>query len=174
MGGQFWLSKKSVSMSATDTRISAPICSKYGLQKSVHKCLMDCTAYINSLLQKNLNFWWVLLAAKKGHQIMFRNPPFLFPPRFRVLARRKRRLVMWRGKEGAKEVVEGAGSEVSKILWLFSCFLQLTECFCVPFWLFKEMQEALWDDEYLSNTLVWRWVFLRMHLSGFASYGRWR
>ena len=31
-----------------DTRISAPICTKYGLQKSVHRRLMDCTAYIKN------------------------------------------------------------------------------------------------------------------------------
>ena len=36
------------------------------------------------------------------------------------------------------------------------------------------MQKGLRDDEYALNTLVWRWIFLRMHLSGFASYGRWR
>ena len=36
LGGQFWLSKESVSTSATDCRIPAPICTKYGLQKSVH------------------------------------------------------------------------------------------------------------------------------------------
>ena len=33
LGGQFWLSKESVSTSATDCRIPTPICTKYGLQK---------------------------------------------------------------------------------------------------------------------------------------------
>ena len=46
LGGQFWLSKESVSTSATDCRIPAPICTKYGLQKSVHTELMDCTTNI--------------------------------------------------------------------------------------------------------------------------------
>ena len=33
LGGQFWLSKESVSTSATGYRIPTPICTKYGLQK---------------------------------------------------------------------------------------------------------------------------------------------
>ena len=39
----------------------------------------------------------------------------------------------WRGKERAKKAVEAARSEVNKILWLHYCFVQLTECFHVPF-----------------------------------------
>ena len=85
---------------------------------------------------------------------MFQKPPSIFLLQFRALARRKRRLVTWRGKEGAKDVVEGAKSEVSKLLWLCSCFLRLIECFCMPFLLCKEMQNALRDDEYLLNTPV--------------------
>ena len=46
LGGQFWLRNGSVLTLATDQRISAPICSNYGLQKSVHAKLMDCTANI--------------------------------------------------------------------------------------------------------------------------------
>ena len=49
LGGQFWLSKESVSTSATDCRISAPICTKYGLQKSVLVSLMDCISYVKYL-----------------------------------------------------------------------------------------------------------------------------
>ena len=33
LGGQFWLSKESVSTSATDCRIPTPICTKYRLQE---------------------------------------------------------------------------------------------------------------------------------------------
>ena len=40
LGGQFWLSKESVSTSATDCRIPTPICTKYGLQK-VRTCRID-------------------------------------------------------------------------------------------------------------------------------------
>ena len=40
LGGQFWLSKESVSTSATDCRIPTPICTKYGLQK-VRTCKID-------------------------------------------------------------------------------------------------------------------------------------
>ena len=46
LGGQFGLSKESVSTSGTDCQISAPICTKYGLQNSLHAELMDCTANI--------------------------------------------------------------------------------------------------------------------------------
>ena len=56
LGGQFWLSKESVSTSATDCRIPAPICTKYGLQKSVHVELMDCTLYIKSLANTYIRF----------------------------------------------------------------------------------------------------------------------
>ena len=56
LGGQFWLSKESVSTSATDCRIPAPICTKYGLQKSVHVELMDCTLYIKSLVNTYIRF----------------------------------------------------------------------------------------------------------------------
>ena len=40
LGGQFWLSKESVSTSATDCRIPTPICTKYGFQK-VRTCKID-------------------------------------------------------------------------------------------------------------------------------------
>ena len=40
LGGQFWLSKESVSTSATDCLIPTPICTKYGLQK-VRTCKID-------------------------------------------------------------------------------------------------------------------------------------
>ena len=40
LGGQFWLSKESVSTLATDCRIPTPICTKYGLQK-VRTCKID-------------------------------------------------------------------------------------------------------------------------------------
>ena len=56
LGGQFWLSKESVSTSATDCRIPAPICTKYGLQKSVHAKLMDCTLYIKSFANTYIGF----------------------------------------------------------------------------------------------------------------------
>ena len=56
LGGQFWLSKESVSTSATDCRIPTPICTKYGLQKSVHVELMDCTLYIKSLANTYIRF----------------------------------------------------------------------------------------------------------------------
>ena len=56
LGGQFWLSKESVSTSATDCRILAPICTKYGLQKSVHAKLMDCTANVKSLTNTYIGF----------------------------------------------------------------------------------------------------------------------
>ena len=46
LGGQYRLSNGSESTSTMDTRISAPICTKYGLQKSVHTKLMDRTANI--------------------------------------------------------------------------------------------------------------------------------
>ena len=52
LGGQFWLSKESVSTSATDCQISAPICTKYGLQKSVLVSLMDCISYVKYLANK--------------------------------------------------------------------------------------------------------------------------
>ena len=44
LGGQFWLTKESVSTSATDCRISMPICTKYGLQK-VRTCKIDGLYY---------------------------------------------------------------------------------------------------------------------------------
>ena len=56
LGGQFWLNKESVSTSATDCRISAPICTKYGLQKSVHAELMDCTTNVKSLANTYIGF----------------------------------------------------------------------------------------------------------------------
>ena len=40
LGGQFWLSKESVSTSATDCRIPTPICTRYGLQK-IRTCRID-------------------------------------------------------------------------------------------------------------------------------------
>ena len=40
LGGQFWLSKESVSTSATDYRIPTPICTKYRLEK-VRTCKID-------------------------------------------------------------------------------------------------------------------------------------
>ena len=40
LGGQFWLSKESVSTSATDYQIPTSICTKYGLQK-VRTCKID-------------------------------------------------------------------------------------------------------------------------------------
>ena len=46
LGGQFWLSNESMSTSAMDYRILAPICTKYRLQKSIQTKLMDCTANI--------------------------------------------------------------------------------------------------------------------------------
>ena len=56
LGSQFWVNKVSMSMSATETRISAPICTKYGLQKSVHGNLMDCTLYVKSLANTYIRF----------------------------------------------------------------------------------------------------------------------
>ena len=49
LGGQFSLSKESVSTSAMDCRIAALICTKYGLQKSVLVSLMDCISYVKYL-----------------------------------------------------------------------------------------------------------------------------
>ena len=49
LGGQFSLSKESVSTSATDCQILAPICTKYELQKSVLVSLMDCISYVKYL-----------------------------------------------------------------------------------------------------------------------------
>ncbi|MCG8453452.1 MAG: hypothetical protein MI717_09760, partial [Spirochaetales bacterium] len=51
LGGQFWLSKESVSTSATDCWISAPICTKYGLQK-VRTCKFDGLRLIRQISRK--------------------------------------------------------------------------------------------------------------------------
>ena len=50
LGGQYQLSNGSESTSAMDTQISAPICTKYRLQKSVHTKLIDCDAWSSGLL----------------------------------------------------------------------------------------------------------------------------
>ena len=50
------MSKESVSMLAMETRISAPICTKYGLQKSVHGNLMDCALYVKPLANTYIRF----------------------------------------------------------------------------------------------------------------------
>ena len=45
-----------MSTSGTGYRISAPICMKYGLQKSVHAELMDCTLHIKSFANTFVGF----------------------------------------------------------------------------------------------------------------------
>ena len=73
LGGQFWLSKESVSTSAMDCRISAPICTKYGLQKSILVSLMDCISYVKYLANTYIQsrkaesmFWWGACGRQKG------------------------------------------------------------------------------------------------------------
>ena len=64
-----------MSTSATETRISAPICTKYGLQKSVLTSLIDCTQYIKSLANTYIEFRRFLMGRlwpPKQHQIASR------------------------------------------------------------------------------------------------------
>ena len=98
----------------------------------MHRRLIDCTAYIKSLLHWDLNFWWALLTAKKGTLNIVLKPSLRFSSEIWGFCKAKGEASHVEGEEGAKEVVEGAGSEVSKILWLRYCFQRLTKCFCVP------------------------------------------
>ena len=100
LGGQFWLSKESVSTSATDCRISAPICTKYELQKSVHAELMDCTSNVKSLANMYTGFTNFLMGR-------------LWPPkkRWSLLNGAKEAVVLfWRGPKGRHSRLSGPRS----------------------------------------------------------------